>query len=517
MAQPISNTTQGVKWGLNLPKTSLPYPSFNTANSTPAVLNKPVPLANTPTTVNKPNVATKQPTNTTSYGTTTPQQATQPVNQGTNPNLNNLITGLTSLGTGLQNYADSQKKGLIAPPTSQPVGTFGNFVTGLQEAGKPSKTQSDYLKKVEKASQQGTQVGQEARKISDMYGKEIARVGELGAGGVAGAKSTGTQPIGAGNAAIAAESASNRIAALSAAQVAALQGTGQQLTASEQGLTGMTSALQGANTQQQLAQTALTSGGQLAIPSPAAYGQTVFDPTTGTYTGAGGNLDPQVQAQQLAQQIMSGRMTYDQAISSLSYAGQAGTNFLNNAITAAGGNALQLQATGAGQQANVATQTTAGTEIARQGLATATQDYVNMNTASQYAHQQAGAVSNILASAGLNSVSSTDYNKALNNLKGRFSDVNYASLQASLIEAQAAYSSLLSLGGGTPSGREEQALSTLNINQSAAAINASIQELESAVARRLQAQYGALQQYNTNLGTGGTLGGSTGSGGLYDW
>lgn len=218
-------------------------------------------------------------------------------------------------------------------------------------------------------------------------------------------------------------------------------------------------------------------------------------------------MDPQVQAQNLAQQVISGGMTYDQALASLGYAGNAGTNFLNNAIVGAGGNPLALQAQGAGQQANISTQTTAGTDIARQGLGQMTQQYIDTTTAAEFAHQQAGAVADILNQTGLNNVSSTDYNKALNELKGRFSDVNFASLSTALTEAQIAYTNLLSTGGGTPTGREEQALSTLNINQSAAAINASIQELENAVARRLQSQYGALQQYQQNLGTGATFGG----------
>jgi hypothetical protein len=387
------------------------------------------------------------------------------------------------------------------------------------DASKPSKAQRDYLRKLEKQSQAGKEAANRAADISDMYGGEIARVGRLGAGAVAGAKTTGTDVVGRGNAAIASESASNRIAALGAAQAAALQGTGQQLTAAEQGITGLTSALQGANTQQQLAQQALAQGGQLAMPSPAQYGQTVFDPTTGGFSG--GNLDPQQQAGNLAQQVMSGQMTYDQALASLGYAGQAGTNFLNNAITGAGGNPLQLQAQNAAQQANIATQGTAGTEIARQGLQQMTQQYVDTTTAAEFAHQQANAVSNILEQTGLNNISSTDYNKALNQLKGRFSDVNFAALNTALTEAQVAYTNLLSTGGGTPSGREAQAIGTLNINQSAAAINASIQELENAVSRRLQAQYGALQQYNQNLGTGGTVGGSQpsagGSGSIWDW
>lgn len=97
-------------------------------------------------------------------------------------------------------------------------------------------------------------------------------------------------------------------------------------------------------------QTGLTSAAGLAQPSTAAYGQTTYSPTTNSFGNGSSNLDPQTQATSLAKQVMSGQLTYDQALSSLGYAGSAGTNFLNNAITSAGGNPLSLQSQGAGQQ-----------------------------------------------------------------------------------------------------------------------------------------------------------------------
>lgn len=519
----ISNTNKKVKWGIDTGSGPLMMPSSTTANSTSPVnmdyvRNNPLPAAPKPESVSPTQYRgiTGVSSNVSPGNSTYSAPAPTSQNRSTPTGLTGLLSGLDQLAAGLKSYqarqSTSQPAGLVQTPEPS---QFSQFTSGLMDASSPSSDQRGLLSDLRTASRRGREIGEEARRISDMYGSEIARVGNLGAGAVAGAKTTGTDPVGRGNAAIAAESASNRISALSAAQAAALQGTQQQLTGAEQGITGITNALTGANTQQQLAQQALATGGQLALPSPAAYGQTVFDPVTGTYTGAGGNLDPQVQAQNLAQQVLSGAMTYDQAIASLGYAGTAGTNFLNNALTAQGGNPLQLQAQNAAQQANIATQGTAGTEIARQGLQQATQDYISTNTAAEFAHDQARAVVDILARTGLNNVSSTDYNRALREVQQRFSDVDRTALNTALIEAQVAYTNLLSTGGGTPTGREEQALGTLNIDSSAAAINASIQELENAVARRLQAQYGALQQYNQNLGTGSTVGG--GSGSIWDW
>ena len=507
-----------VVWGMPPSVTNAQIPSgiqTNTANSTPATTQPVAPITRS-TTPYTPQGGTTTPTSspTPTTGLVSPGNTTQP--QSSQDFITNWMNNTYGEGKwtpstpAAPTTTTSPVKGVLPVPS-----TFSSSVTGLVDKGDPNKAQKDYLRKLEEQSRKGEEIGRRAGEISDMYGSEIARVGQLGAGAVAGARSTGTDVVGRGNANLAAESASNRISSLSAAQAAALQGTSQQLTGAEQGITGLTNALTGANTQQQLGISALGTAGQLSMPSPAQYGQTVFDPFTGQYTGAGGQMDPSVQAPNLAQQVMSGAMTYDQAVAALGYApGGVGANFLNNAITQAGGNPLQLQAQGTGQQANVATQTTAGTDIARQGLADATQQYIQMNTAAEFAHTQAGAVSNILEQTGLNNISSQDYNKALNNLKGRFSDVNFQALNTALIEAQQAYSTLLSTTGGTPSGRESQALSVLDINSSAAAINASIQELENAVSRRLQAQYGALMQYNQNLGTGATTGGSTGTGGF---
>lgn len=390
----------------------------------------------------------------------------------------------------------------VQQQTTQPVRgvlSYPGFVGDLAGASRPSETQQGLVKKITKTAEGNTKIGEQAAALSKDYGERIAEVGRLGAGAQAGALTTGTDVVGSGNAAIASQSASQRMSALSAAQQAALQGTGQQLTAQGQEASAYNAALGGANTQQQQQISGLGTAAGYAQPSTAPFGQTVFNPLTGQYEGGGG-LDPQAQATNLAQQVMSGRMTYDQALTALGYAGQVGSNFLNNAITGAGGNPLQLQSQGAAQQSNIQTSGTAQTDIARQGLGQATQDYVQMTGAAQFAGQQADAVKDILTKTGLNNVSSTDYTKVLNNLQGRFSSSDFVALNTALREAQIAYTNLLSTGGGTPTGNEQNAVATLNVNQSASAIKASISQLENAVARRLQALEGVRSQYEQNLG-----------------
>ena len=418
-------------------------------------------------------------------------------------------TPMTSLQTPplspVQAATTQQVRGVLSYP---------GLVNEVVSASRPSERQTGLVERVSKTAEGNLEIGRQAAELSKQYGERIAEVGRLGAGAVAGDLTTGTDVVGSGNAAIASQSASSRMQALSAAQQAALQGTAQQLTGQGQAASAYNAALGGANTQQQQQLSGLGDAAGFAQPSTAPFGQTVFNPLTGQYEDVSG-LDPQTQATNLAQQVMSGRMTYDQALSSLEYAGKVGSNFLNNAITGAGGNPLQLQSQGAAQQSNIQTQGQAQTDIARQGLGQATQDYVQMTGAAQFAGQQADAVKDILIKTGLNNVSSTDYTKVLNNLQGRFSSSDFVALNTALREARIAYTNLLSTGGGTPTDNVQNAVDTLNINQSASAIKASIRELESAAARRLQVLEGVRSQYEQNLGgssssyNGGGYGGGT--------
>lgn len=425
-----------------------------------------------------------------------PEQVASTMSQPTPPPMTPPATTQTSTPP----VSQTGKKGLVEPKVN-PI-SFGGLVGSLAERSNASREQKRIQKALEQEAQANKAIGENARQLSEQYGKEIAQVGKLGAGAVAGNLSTGSNVVGSGNAAIASQSASQRMQALSQAQNAALAGTGQQLTAQGQAQTGLTSALGSANTQQQLGLSGLSSAAGLAAPSPAAYGQTVFDPTQGQFSG--GNLDPQTQATNLAQQVMSGAMTYDQALASLGYAGSAGANFLNNAITGAGGNPLQLQATGVAQQGNITSAGTAGTDIARAGLMGATQQYVQMQTAAQTAHQQSAALLDIMNTANINGQPLIRVNKAWNQILQETSDPNIASYFAALEEARAAYSALLSTGGSAPTENDRKSIGILNGDSTPQATAAAIQQLEDAVARKLSSQYTAMQSYNQNLGSGST-------------
>lgn len=100
--------------------------------------------------------------------------------------------------------------------------------------------------------------------------KEIADVGQKAAKAEAGYATTGTTPVAEGNAAVIARTQAAQQAALGQEQQAALTGAGL------------------GQSQQTLEQNALATAAGLAKPTPAAYGQTVFNPVTGEYSGGGG-------------------------------------------------------------------------------------------------------------------------------------------------------------------------------------------------------------------------------------
>lgn len=266
------------------------------------------------------------------------------INKAHNATLNSLKEAGTPTAT------NPIQKSPAPAPTPQP--TAGNSYTGLlgtvAQAGSPAAV--GYTGDISTYGAGNIPIGQRAADIASQYGRQIADVGGQGARFRAGQITTGTSPVAEGNAAVTAQTTAAEQQALAQGESAALQGTAQQLTAQQQAANAANEAAGQAYTGQGLIQSGLGTAAGYAQPAPAAYGQTVFNPLTGEYSGGSSNLNPQDQAKTLASQVMNGQITYDQALSSLGYAGSIGPTLLNNEITAAGGNPLSLQATGAGQQ-----------------------------------------------------------------------------------------------------------------------------------------------------------------------
>jgi hypothetical protein len=292
---------------------------------------------------------------------------------GQMPSSNSTQSQLDSISSQAQGVQDllNQKKASETNTRTLNTGnsndtSFRGILDTLLGKSNPTREQERARKEMERIAAGNKAIGDNAAAISKQYSDEIARVGGLKAGAVAGNLSTGTNVVGSGNAAIASQSASTRMQSLADAQSAALKGTEQQLTAQEQQANAFNPSLQASLTQQQLGLSGVGTAAGLAAPSVAPYGQTSFNPLTPGF--AGGNMDPQTQASSIAQQLMNGQMTYDQAVEAMQYAGGAGTNFLNQALSSMGANPLALQAQGTAAQSNLQTTGTAQTQIAREGL-----------------------------------------------------------------------------------------------------------------------------------------------------
>lgn len=359
MAQSVSNLLQG-----------------NTANSTAKTRMKPVPGLVKPNALSFPaldSITSKMP----QAGKAKLQSI-----QSAQAQKNDRIPGLNKPGALSFPYADSVNGGRNAtsfatgqngttvvpsiPPaaTAQPEQTtitpkpqlnikqapkslFPSVLDSLRGKSAASKEQERLQRLAEQNALENKGFGRAARDISKKYATEIDRIGQLGAGAVAGNLSTGSNVVGSGNAAIASQSTSARMQALAEAQAAEMSGIDRSLTAQSQAQTGIGEALGSANTQQAQGISALGTAGNLAAPSVAGYGQTVFDPVTGQYQGGQPGLDPTNAAMQLANAVKSGQMTYEQAVQSLGYSG-AGQQFLNQAL-GTGFNIPQSTATISGQ------------------------------------------------------------------------------------------------------------------------------------------------------------------------
>lgn len=318
-----------------------------------------------------------------------------------------------------------------------------------------------------------TALGQNAQNIASDAAAQIADTGRQGARFAAGQRTTGTSPVAEGNAAVTAQTTAAEQQAIAAGANVALQGNQQALSA--QGQT----------------QSALNAAGNLTQPNPAAYGQAVFDPVAGTYSGGGSNLDPQTQATSLAQKVMSGQMTYDQAMSSLSYAGNVGSNFLNNAITQAGGNPLQLQASGSATQGIVGTQ---ATQIA--GYQSALQQGQNLQS----------QLTDLIHTFGLNPNDVNAVNTGIQTIAKNTSDPRYQILSNYVNDIANTYSQILTPPGGSATDTTRGiATSMLNATASGQSLISVMQSLDQAAKAKIAGVS------TTGASTGSSSGSTTGT------
>ena len=236
----------------------------------------------------------------------------------------------------------------------------------------------------------------------------------------------------------------------------------------------------------------------------------VFDPSTGQYTNAGGGASSangiqftgnvNQDAQTAAQAVMSGKMTYQQAQQSMSYAGSTANNFLNSAILNAGGDVSALEAKGAAKQANISTSATASTNAANSAYASAISERGNADASYGALTGISNQVASTLAN-WKNTGAITDLNSAMNTVASHLSNPDYQAFITAMGNAQASYQAILGSSGVTPTKADQDALNALSPNSSATTIIAALNQLsKDAHALVVQPAHDKVAGYESSLG-----------------
>jgi hypothetical protein len=266
---------------------------------------------------------------------------------------------------------------------------------------------------------------------------------------------------------------------------------GQQGT----GITGLNAAGQTALTGQGQVQGALQSAAGLAQPNTVSQGQAVFNPVTGQFTG-GGQFDVTTNANNFANNVLNGTMTYDQAVQSLGYT-SVGKAALDQAITAAGGNPLQLQASGSATQGIIQQQ---------QGQAAGYQ------SALQQGQNLQSQLSDLITTFGLNPSDLNAANAGIQKIAQNTSDPHYKILQNYVNDVANTYAQVLTPPGGSQTDTSRGiAASMLDATASGKSLLQVMQSLDQAAKAKIAGiptTGAATSNTSTNSSTGNTGGGT---------
>lgn len=228
--------------------------------------------------------------------------------QDTRPGMGGITSGYIPSAT--PNYAAGQGYAPNGAPTPTTGGQLGQSVSGLIGLGSGSGANAENAY-TNLANLAGSNValGQNAQDIARRAGEDIARVGQTGAKGQAGYVTTGTSPVGEGNAAVLGQTTAKQQQAIAEGAAQALEGNQQAIAATGQGQTGYNEAgnLALAGRGQNI--TALGSAGNLSQPvsqfgvlgTPQSVGP--FGSNTGAAAFQGGYIGGQQAAGQTAAQM----------------------------------------------------------------------------------------------------------------------------------------------------------------------------------------------------------------------
>jgi hypothetical protein len=416
--------------------------------------------------------------------------------------------GAATLQTGSTNIGQNAAGG----STAQQTNDYNALIASIRNASDPNKTQKGLIDILSKTAAGNAPIGESARAISDKYAAELNRVGQLGAGAVAGNLSTGSNVVGSGNANLAAQSVSARMNALTQAQNAELAGVQQQLTAQGQAAGAYGTALGGANTQQGQQITGLGSAAGFAQPVQVAPGSTLLSPTSGQ-TVAGGlggyvNYNTAEQVMGLISQYPDAGYQYNPALTP-----QQNLTAAQQAIQASP--TYQKGTYGVPGQGSVLGATTI--QAAQSGYQQSAQQYNDLYATFTNADALAENVLGILSQGGINPTDVKYANQTIKQIKRQFSSEQQTRFDVALQEARNAFGGIVaSYGGQTPTDIGEAYNTLLNPDSSMGAIGAAIEQLKLAGRTRLNAEYQKVQNYYGQL-QGASGGGGAAGGSDFDW
>lgn len=188
---------------------------------------------------------------------------------------------------------------------------INGVLTDTQKAAGDAKTKQldtsygGLIGRTTNLAQDNLNIGQSAKDIMAKYGQEYADIGQQGANAQAGYRTTGTSPVGEGNAAVVGQTTAAKQSAVAQGAQVAQTGIGQQLTAQNQATIGV--------------------GTAAALAKPYQQGYVLIDPTTGLPVQGGTTGSAAFKGGQIAGQEQAGQTAQNMQVANTAAKGIEGT------------------------------------------------------------------------------------------------------------------------------------------------------------------------------------------------
>lgn len=414
--------------------------------------------------------------------------------------------------TVTQHYAPPTTPGLInstpASTASVEKDTNGNIIdpSKTQNNGQVSGNPSTYgglinrtvsiadnnspglLNNLTSTASGNSALGQNAQDIASAAGQQIKDIGNAGVNQGVGEASTGTAPVGEGNARLTAEATAQKQQAVAQGANVALQGNAQALTGQAQQEAGYNNA---ANFNATNVSNANTTAG---LASPQNIFGTLTDPTTGQPVNPQQAQAIQGTVQNLAQSVANGSIDYNSAYSQLSQYGPNVQNALLKTIQQSNPsfNVNQSQGDASGQQAVAST---GGTIASQQQTQKA-----NFQQSQKQAQNLSSQLNDLITTFGLNPSDINGVNAGIQKIAQNTSSPQYQALNNLVTDIVSTYSSILTPGASTDTARATAA-SLLNSTASGKSLLTTIKNLDDQANAKIA---GTVTSGNSSGSTGGS-------------